>query len=70
MVDPYFQVSTGSATSAQLDEFENYWDANYDSIPRALAMMLPAQRQRTPGAVVWNGRSAECFHRRDLAITR
>ena len=37
--DPYAQTGNG-ASSAQLQEFSNYWSATYGSVQRSLAMML------------------------------
>jgi hypothetical protein len=42
--DPYFQISTGSANSAQLQEFASHWAANYPFVPRAVAMMLSGKQ--------------------------
>jgi hypothetical protein len=42
--DPYDQSSTGSANSAKLGEFRDHWEATYDHIPRALAMMLSGKQ--------------------------
>jgi hypothetical protein len=41
--DPYVQQpdpSSGAAAANQLNEFTNYWSANYSTVPRALASML------------------------------
>jgi hypothetical protein len=47
--DPYLQSGTGNASSAKLVEFASYWNANNDSIPRALAMMLSG-KQSSPSS--------------------
>ena len=42
--DPYAQSGTGSADSAKLTEFKNYWVANYGGVSRAAAMMLSGKQ--------------------------
>jgi hypothetical protein len=42
--DPYLVVSGGNANGPELDEFENYWSANYGGVKRALAMMLSGKQ--------------------------
>ncbi|HYG65903.1 MAG TPA: M12 family metallo-peptidase [Thermoanaerobaculia bacterium] len=42
--DPYAQSGTGSADSAKLNEFSNYWNTNFDHIPRALSMILSGKQ--------------------------
>ncbi|MEW6336373.1 MAG: M12 family metallo-peptidase [Acidobacteriota bacterium] len=52
--DPY--TATGSpANVAQLDEFGDYWAANYGSVPRALAMMLSGKSSSANSAsgIAW-----------------
>jgi hypothetical protein len=42
--DPYTQNSNGSASSAELNEFENYWYLNYGSTPRTIATILSGKQ--------------------------
>lgn len=42
--DPYLQSGTGNADSAKLGEFRTYWNANYGSVQRALAVMLSGKQ--------------------------
>jgi hypothetical protein len=53
--DPYHQSSTGSADYAKLDEFRDYWVANYSWADRALAMMVSGKQGSSSSAsgIAW-----------------
>ena len=53
--DPYASSSTPAADSAQLNEFGNYWAANYASVPRAFAMLLSGKStsQNSASGIGW-----------------
>ena len=42
--DPWAQSGTGNVDSAKLNEFSNYWSANYPNVRRALAMFLSGKQ--------------------------
>lgn len=42
--DPYAQSAADDADGAKLDEFANYWSANYASVSRAAALMLSGKQ--------------------------
>ncbi len=44
MADPYPSTTGPSADNAKLNEFTNYWAANYGGITRALAMMISGKQ--------------------------
>jgi metallopeptidase family M12-like protein/IPT/TIG domain-containing protein len=45
--DPYVQNDPNSADGNELSEFSNYWNANYGSVSRAVAMMLSGKQGST-----------------------
>ena len=47
--DPYLQSGGGNADSAKLQEFRNYWTANYVGVSRGAAMMLSG-KQSSPSS--------------------
>lgn len=51
--DPYNQTGTGSASAAKLQEFSNVWNTTYNSIPRALAMMLSGKGGSGASGIAW-----------------
>lgn len=55
--DPYSQGSTGGATIQQLNEFGNYWAANYGSVSRGLAAMFSGKSPSDYSAagIAWVG---------------
>jgi hypothetical protein len=55
--DPYSANSGGSASSAELNEFGNYWKNNYGSTSRALAAMLSGKSTSSYSAsgIAWVG---------------
>lgn len=52
--DPYFATG-GNAGGAQLTEFSNYWNANYGTVQRALAVMLSGKQSSSNSAsgIAW-----------------
>ena len=42
--DPYLQSGTGNADSAKIQEFRDYWEANYGGVARAAAMLLSGKQ--------------------------
>ena len=48
--DPYAQSGTGNADGPKLDEFADYWSANYASVSRALAMLLSGKQSSANSA--------------------
>ena len=55
--DPYSVNSGGGASSAELNEFGNYWKNNYGSVQRALAAMLSGKSTSSYSAsgIAWVG---------------
>jgi hypothetical protein len=55
--DPYSQGSSGVATFQQLDEFGDYWAANYGSVSRGLAAMFSGKSPANNSAagIAWIG---------------
>lgn len=58
--DPYTQQpdpSSGAAAANQLNEFTNYWSANYANVPRALASMLSGKSTNAfeASGIAWVG---------------
>ncbi len=53
--DPYVQNSNGNASSAELSEFSNYWNANFGGVPRGLAMMISGKQPQSNSAsgIAW-----------------
>jgi Metallo-peptidase family M12/IPT/TIG domain len=49
--DPYVQNAGGNADGAKLNEFSNYWAANYAGVKRTLSMMISGKQ---PGGG-WSG---------------
>ncbi len=54
--DPYVSNASGNADSSKLNEFSNYWNTNYGTVDRGLAMMLSG-KQTNGGAsgIAWVG---------------
>ncbi len=55
--DPYSVNSGGSASSAELNEFGNYWKSHYGSVQRTLAAMLSGKSPNPNSAsgIAWIG---------------
>ncbi len=53
--DPYVQNSGGNAAFAELQEFSNYWSANFGGVTRGLAMMISGKQPQSNSAsgIAW-----------------
>ncbi len=53
--DPYAQNSNGNASSAELNEFSNYWSANQAGVTRGLAMLISGKQPQSNSAsgIAW-----------------
>jgi hypothetical protein len=51
--DPYASPAGGFADSNKLNEFTNYWRANYGNVSRALAMMLSGKGSSGASGIAW-----------------
>ena len=54
-LDPYLLGVNSGAGLSNLNEFSNYWGANYSGVPRALAMMLSGKQSSSNSAsgIAW-----------------
>lgn len=53
--DPYVQNSGGNAAFAELQEFSNFWSANFSGVTRGLAMMISGKQPQSNSAsgIAW-----------------
>ncbi len=57
--DPYIAGSGGNADGDKLNDFTNYWNANYSGITRALALMISGKQPGgfSASGIAWIGNS-------------
>ncbi len=53
--DPYVQNSNGNASFSELQEFSNYWGANFSGVNRGLSMMISGKQPQSNAAsgIAW-----------------